>query len=137
MREGRGENNRQELDTLSNFQILKFILYHDILYVDIGWFVDWFPNCLSNILGRQHFIRMIPKGQRVTLNLKVAHNLQIIKKTYKTCWPDWVNITITILFHHSCTVFITEQLSETLSVHKSRKDVDYLYPCSSNLLSEE
>ena len=122
---------------VSNFHVLKFILDHDILNIDIGWFVDWFPNCLSNILRRQHFVRMIPEGQRVTLNLKVSHNLPIIKKNLLTCWPDGVNVAITIFLHHSCTVLISKHLSEPLSVHKPREDVDHLHPCSFDLLSEK
>ena len=136
---GEGENSRHKVNiyTVSNFHVLKFILDHDILNIDIGWFVDWFPNCLSNILWRQHFVRMIPEGQRVTLNLKVSHNLPIIKKNLSTCWPDGVNVAVTIFLHHSCAVLISKHLSEPLSVHKPREDVDHLHPCSFDLLSEK
>ena len=46
---------------LSN--ILKHILDHDILYIDIGRFVNSLPNSQGHILWCQHFVLMLPKRQ--------------------------------------------------------------------------
>ena len=50
----------------NNFEIsniLKHILDHDILYIDIGRFVNSLPNSQGNILWCQHFVLMLPKRQ--------------------------------------------------------------------------